>query len=122
VTAVTTPKEWRAAWAREYRARNPTRHRSAGFKIRYGINYGQYQAMHDAQGGRCLICKKPETSLNQYTHEPRLLSVDHCHETGKVRGLLCKRCNTGIGAFEENPDLLKAAIRYIRKHKNGGGA
>lgn len=112
-----TPKERRAAYMREYMARHPRKRRAADFKARYGIGAAEYQAMFDQQKGLCLICEKPETSLNQLTHEPRLLSVDHCHDTGKVRGLLCKRCNTGIGAFEEDPDLMKAAIRYIRRHK-----
>jgi hypothetical protein len=112
-----TRKEYLAAYQREWQARNPKPRRDAGFKRRYGLSYEQYDAMLAAQRGLCLICKKPETSLNQHTHEPRLLSVDHCHETGKVRGLLCKRCNTGIGAFEEDPDLMKAAIRYVRRHK-----
>ena len=102
---------------REYMQRNPKIRKGAQFKIRYGLDQAAYTKMFERQNGLCLICDKPETSLNQHTHEPRLLSVDHCHQTGRVRGLLCKRCNTGIGAFEESPDLLKAAIRYVRRHK-----
>jgi hypothetical protein len=117
VIETSTPKERRAAYMREYMARNPRVRRGAVFKRRYGIDRAAYEEMFKQQNGLCLICRKPETSLNQHTHEPRLLSVDHCHSTGKVRGLLCKRCNTGIGAFEEDPDLMKAAIRYIRRHK-----
>lgn len=109
--------EYRRLYAQARREKFPRDHRNYGFKNRYGIGYDEYQAMQRAQGGVCLICKKPETSLNQHTHEARLLSVDHCHDTGKIRGLLCKRCNTGIGAFEEDPELMKAAVRYIRRHK-----
>ena len=41
------------------------------------------------------------------------LAVDHCHKTGKIRGLLCGGCNTSIGSFEDNPELLKNAIKYL---------
>lgn len=114
-------KEYLSAYQREWQARNPRTRQAASFKRRYGLEPEQYEEMFFKQGGVCLICKKPETALNQHTHDPRLLSVDHCHGTGKIRGLLCKRCNTGIGAFEEDPELLKAAIRYIRKHKTPSG-
>jgi hypothetical protein len=42
-----------------------------------------------------------------------MLSIDHCHETGKVRGLLCDACNTGIGRFSDQVDLLQKAIDYL---------
>jgi hypothetical protein len=44
------------------------------------------------------------------------LAVDHCHTTGKVRGLLCSTCNTALGSFQDNPAYLKAAIHYLESH------
>jgi hypothetical protein len=58
--------------------------------------------MREAQGGLCKICGK----------EKRLV-VDHCHETGQVRGMLCFSCNTGIGQLGDSVDMLKAAIAYL---------
>lgn len=55
---------------------------------------------------RCAICFEA----------PRLgerLAVDHCHETGVVRGLLCRRCNTGIGLLRDDPMVLNAAVAYL---------
>lgn len=54
------------------------------------------------QGGRCAVCG-----------EEKKLHVDHCHDTGKVRGMLCFACNTGIGKLKDDPDLLLAAHRYL---------
>jgi hypothetical protein len=75
----------------------------------YGITLEQYDALHEAQQGKCKICQNECGS-------GRRLAVDHCHETGRVRGLLCVLCNTGIGKFRDNPALLAAAIEYLKNN------
>lgn len=45
------------------------------------------------------------------------MAIDHCHTTGKVRGLLCKDCNTALGIVEESPERLRALIAYIEQHR-----
>lgn len=42
--------------------------------------------------------------------------VDHCHNTGKLRGLLCQTCNTGIGHLKDDIQTLQKAIKYLEKH------
>jgi hypothetical protein len=56
----------------------------------------------------CQICSLPDR---------RALNVDHCHTTGKVRGLLCDSCNKGLGMFKDNPDLLTNAVKYLGETK-----
>ncbi len=73
---------------------------------RYGVTKERFEAMFVAQGGLCLICH--ETNISN-----RRLGVDHCHATGKVRGLLCGRCNTAIGQLRDRPDLARAAAIYL---------
>jgi formate dehydrogenase maturation protein FdhE len=72
---------------------------------KFKITLEDYQDMHDEQGGVCKICGTNE--------DKRMLAVDHCHETGKVRDLLCTCCNTGLGKFRDNPDLLIKAVEYL---------
>jgi len=83
---------------------------------RYGITVDEILAMESEQRNLCAICKKPETSRGN-NQMVKSLSVDHCHETGKVRGLLCNNCNRAIGLLGDDVDTLLNAIEYLR---NGG--
>jgi len=90
-------------------------HRKRNVVIHYGISFDEYSRMHDVQGGLCAICRKPEMAT--YKGEPRLLCVDHDHETKKVRAFLCSACNFAIGGLKENIELFERAIEYLRKYK-----
>ena len=83
--------------------------RGFDLKRRYGLTVDDYQAILVAQGGVCAICRGPFTRSNG--------SVDHDHETGRVRGILCVRCNTGIGYAQDSVDLLRAAVDYLQAGK-----
>ncbi|WP_406168959.1 endonuclease VII domain-containing protein [Streptomyces sp. NBC_00996] len=74
----------------------------------YGMDAEQYAALFQAQGGVCAICKRPEVT-------GRSMPVDHCHETGEVRGLLCTSCNLGLGRFADDPVRLRAAADYLER-------
>ncbi|WNI19174.1 endonuclease VII domain-containing protein [Actinacidiphila sp. ITFR-21] len=105
-----------SAAARRWFADNPER--TAANKRRYnleqyGITVEDYERLLQEQGGVCAICKKPETSARQ--GKVIQLPVDHCHATGRVRGLLCHRCNRAIGLLGDDIDLLKAAIGYLER-------
>ena len=65
----------------------------------------EWNALFERQNGVCAICKKAK----------RLLHVDHCHSSGKVRGLLCYNCNNGLGRFKDSVVNLKEAIIYLSK-------
>lgn len=70
------------------------------------IDYAQYEQMLQEQNYCCAICGKD--------NKKEMLSVDHNHKIGKVRGLLCKSCNLGLGYFQENQDFLIKATEYIK--------
>lgn len=75
----------------------------------FGITAEQYDAMLIKQKGVCAICSSK--------HKTMRLSVDHCHKTGKVRGLLCGRCNTGIGMLADSVKLVTAAKIYLESYR-----
>lgn len=80
---------------------------------RYGITKIQYESMLKLQNGVCAICGKMETK-KQYG-KVQILSVDHDHITGRIRGLLCFGCNTKLGILE-NKDWLRKAKRYLEEY------
>lgn len=80
----------------------------------YGLTIAAYDRMFTKQGGRCAICNRRPT-FGRGSKNGRL-SVDHNHETGKVRALLCSVCNAAIGSLRDDPALLRVAADYLDKH------
>lgn len=83
----------------------------------YGLTLEEYEAKLQAQQKRCAICGEPEVLKNKRYGTSLSLSVDHDHDTGRVRGLLCTDCNHGLGQFKDSPELLEAAAAYLRRHR-----
>ena len=109
-----TPSKDKAAYQREWRSKNPERVKNADLKKTYGITLEQYEAMMAEQNGVCAICKQPENTKDK-DGGPRGMPVDHCHTTGKVRGLLCTPCNRALGMFKDSTENLQSAIDYLNK-------
>jgi hypothetical protein len=87
---------------------NPSRNRMHNMQKNFGKGILEtYQEIFEAQGGVCAICASPENG--RYVH----LSVDHNHDTGKIRGLLCNNCNRGIGLLKDDPKILEQAKKYL---------
>ena len=110
-------RKWRSANAASHRAKqaewrknNPDKHRAIEtrkrLKASYGMTIAQWDALFEGQGRKCAICPATEP-------DGRGWHVDHCHDTGKVRGILCCKCNIGLGHFRDNSELLTAAIKYL---------
>jgi len=91
------------------------RQRAAGtqrpylYKKKYGITVADYDRMFLEQGGKCKICGVDKPGKNTRT---KYFHVDHCHKTGRVRGLLCISCNVLLGQFENR---LDAVLNYLRE-------
>jgi hypothetical protein len=77
----------------------------------HGLSLQDYRAMRERQKNVCGICKTPGKPL----------CVDHCHATGKVRGLLCRDCNLGLGNYKDNPVFTRAATAYLEASRRDDG-
>jgi len=75
---------------------------------KYGLTLEDYDRMLREQGGGCAICGGD--------NKGKPFDVEHCHTTGKVRGLTCRRCNSLVAVFERTDDLLGKVAEYLAKH------
>ena len=73
----------------------------------YKLTANDYSKMVRKQKSLCAICGIYRENLY----------IDHCHKTGKVRGLLCVKCNTGLGYFRDSIDVMQKAIKYLEQGK-----
>ena len=91
------------------------RRKSASLKYCYGLKLSDAIELLGRQDGKCAVCgKKLGDFLNSYDKREGLQpNIDHCHKTGKTRGVLCHHCNIGLGYFKDNSDTLRAAIKYL---------
>jgi hypothetical protein len=75
---------------------------------KYGVTLDDYDKMLTAQNGCCAICAKPEKN-----EKHGVFHVDHCHDTGRVRGLLCNNCNQVLGRAQDDREILLRAADYL---------
>jgi hypothetical protein len=102
----------RAASMRKWRETNKAHVSNYHFALRlkksYGISRQEYDAFLARQNNGCAIC-------DQVHSETKRLCVDHCHATGKVRGLLCNSCNLGLGKLGDTIEAIERAAAYLRE-------
>jgi hypothetical protein len=99
--------EDRNKYARDWRKANPEKVKNSELKKMFGITLEEYNSLRESQGYSCAICGKSEED----THSD--LAVDHCHVSGKIRGLLCASCNMALGLLKDDKQLLQSAIKYL---------
>lgn len=107
-------KEYRRDYMRKKRDANPALYKSKvrnrTLKHKYGITLDLWEALFKSQGNRCAICRSPDPK-----YKGKTWATDHCHTTGKVRGILCHHCNHMLGSAEDNVETLASAIEYLRQ-------
>lgn len=107
-------RQRREEWKNNKPNRSKTQQHYNHIKSTYGLTRAQYDAMVLASNGRCSVCGSPPESKSGRLH------VDHCHQTGKIRGMLCRRCNTAMGFMKDDPWRFLSAIAYISIHHGKG--
>jgi recombination endonuclease VII len=86
--------------------RDKSKARERELKRKYGLSLADFDAILAHQGGACAICRE------RFTKTPH---VDHDHDTHVMRGLLCHDCNKGLGCFDDDIDIMQAAIDYLER-------
>lgn len=91
---------------------------SANFlRYRYNISLSDFIELRELQKDACKICGCHLEINKNSSLRSKKVAVDHCHRTGRVRGLLCFACNTGLGHFRDDLTLLESAIAYLSASK-----
>lgn len=107
------PCNWESK--KKWKEENPERSRLTSYKYeirrQYGLEWNEYEKILANQFWSCAIC---QLDIDDYFRP--YFDVDHCHKTGKVRGLLCHRCNKGLGCFDDEIWKIKESIKYLEKN------
>ncbi len=105
-------RDWRLrhpAYYKKYAKRmadyNKGRGRHCYLMRTYGISVEEYEALKEKQDGRCALCQRKR----------KRLAVDHCHKTGRVRGLLCGPCNRALGMLGDNEASILKVLTYVQQ-------
>jgi len=73
---------------------------------KHGMPLGDYH---------CPICKGSEEEVfGKGNTKNGSWVLDHCHETEAFRGWLCHKCNRALGGFDDDPEKLNNAIKYLK--------
>lgn len=96
-------RNYRKEWTKKYPERRAAQKRRNIIRS-YGLTPERHAEMLSEQGNACAICR---------TTPDRDLDIDHCHATGKVRGLLCSRCNMLLGMADDDAEILSRAVQYL---------
>lgn len=83
--------------------------KDASILAKYAISLNEYNRLLDKQNNSCAICgtKSPAGVSGEFV-------IDHCHDSGTVRGLLCNHCNTGLGKLGDTIESLEKALKYLK--------
>lgn len=106
------PERWREKNRRYQQERakaDPNYWRAKSIKKRYGITIEEFEQLLKAQENRCAICRTPADQIKRKC-------IDHCHRTGKVRGILCQGCNVAIAHLRDDPLIALRASEYLSRH------
>jgi len=79
-------------------------------KHKYGLSFDDFHIMYEQQEKKCALCS---IEIHMNSKDKQRACVDHCHETGRVRGILCQNCNRALGMLKDNKETIKKMLEYI---------
>jgi hypothetical protein len=105
-------KEYARAYYHANKKAKPLHARASRYRTQYGLTIEQVVAMFDACNDKCECCGSPVARPASGADKKDVGNIDHCHNTGKVRGILCNKCNQAIGLLNDKPEL---AVSYLER-------
>ena len=108
-------REAGTAYRKRHKERDRKNRRDETRRRKYGLSEEGYNNILSSQDGKCSICSQTVTHGWSKNHDKHRACIDHCHETGVVRGILCSMCNKGIGLLGDNVGGLEKALAYLKR-------
>lgn len=107
----------RAADKRYYHTEKGRAKREQTYKRARGIGFAEREALLVAQDTKCAVCGEVVGFNGRGGCARGCAVVDHCHTSGKIRGVLCGRCNTVLGLLKDSTELALKAGVYLERHR-----
>lgn len=101
-------KSWLSEYIAEWQRRNPSKVQARNRRFRHGLSPEDVLALKELQQGKCAGCLKEFSAIRE--------CIDHCHSTGRIRGLLCQKCNTSLGMVDDKPETLRRLADYLESN------
>jgi len=108
--------DWKkeAERTKKWQISNPEQWKKLQNCSRYKMSHEEYDDMMESTGDSCPICNY---DFNEGRYKR---NIDHCHDTGYVRGIICHRCNLAIGALEHDVSIFERAIEWLKRKPTDG--
>lgn len=100
-------------YKRAYCARNPEKLKKKRLCKKYNLKPEEYDVLMEKAGNICPICEVDFDWVNR--HKANRPCIDHCHKTGKVRGVICGQCNAAIGQLNDDTKRLERAMWWLTR-------
>ena len=95
-------------WREENKEQDALVMLKARLKRKYNLSIDEYKTLIESQNNSCKVC-----GTHAKNNLKGKLYIDHCHTTGKVRGLLCMKCNSALGLLNDDKVLIQNLLDYL---------
>ena len=100
--------EARKIGARTYYRKNLEKVKAYKLK-KYGLTIDEFELILIKQNNECCVCNIPFKKTSD-------AKIDHCHKSGKTRGIICNHCNIALGHTKDNIEILYKLIEYLKEN------
>lgn len=105
------------AYIAKFHEKNPLWRKDSHLQRKYGLTLEAFNSILTLQGNCCCVCNSLSPGRRSSSGKDGDWVVDHCHASGKIRGIICHPCNAALGMVRDNPTTLRALAEYLEKNK-----
>jgi hypothetical protein len=104
-------------YLKNFYEKNPMWRKERHLQRKYGLGLLDFNDILTLQGNCCAVCKSLTPGRKTRTGKDGEWVVDHCHSSGKIRGIICHPCNVALGMVDDNTETLRALVDYLEKNR-----